>query len=223
MLLCRQLPSRRISLLVAALRMNPRSTNCLNASLATFSEQLQCDGLDAGPAKFFLPGAADQIAVYRQRDRFQVIAEDGIAYLIESFTENRHRVPPCSFRNSENKILRSGSLSVRLSADGICVFRNAACRRTVAAVSAAFLLLRTLYADHTHLLYKNSWAARRTGSYSAALFVTHGVSFRLSGRACCLTAEFWRHSFRQVSALVVGMQLSRYNRGQIEFLIFLTV
>ncbi|CAN4027864.1 hypothetical protein MCGFDL_MCGFDL_02350, partial [Dysosmobacter welbionis] len=45
-------------------------------------------------------------------DRFQVIAEDGIAYLIESFTENRHRVPPCSFRNSENKILRSGSLSV---------------------------------------------------------------------------------------------------------------
>ena len=89
MLLCRQLPSRRISLLVAALRMNPRSTNCLTASLATFSEQLQCDGLDAGPAKFFLPGAADQIAVYRQRDRFQVIAEDGIAYLIESFTENR--------------------------------------------------------------------------------------------------------------------------------------
>ena len=206
MLLCRQLPSRRISLLVAALRMNPRSTNCLTASLATFSEQLQFDGLDAGPA-----------------NRFQVIAEDGIAYLIESFTENRHRVPPCSFRNSENKILRSGSLSVRLSADGICVFRNAACRRTVAAVSAAFLLLRTLYADHTHLLYKNSWAARRTGSYSAALFVTHGVSFRLSGRACCLTAEFWRHSFRQVSALVVGMQLSRYNRGQIEFLIFLTV
>ncbi|CAN4027865.1 hypothetical protein MCGFDL_MCGFDL_02355, partial [Dysosmobacter welbionis] len=32
-------------------------------------------------------------------------------------------------------------------------------------------MLRTLYADHTHLLYKNSWAARRTGSYSAALFV----------------------------------------------------
>ena len=203
--------------------MNPRSTNCLTASLATFSEQLQCDGLNAGPAQIFLPSAADQVAVYRQWDRFQVIAEDGIAYLIESFTENRHRVPPCSFRNSENKILRSGSLSVRLSADGICVFRNAACRRTVAAVSAAFLLLRTLYADHTHLLYKNSWAARRTGSYSAALFVTHGVSFRLSGRACCLTAEFWRHSFRQVSALVVGMQLSRYNRGQIEFLIFLTV
>ena len=139
MLLCRQLPSRRISLLVAALRMNPRSTNCLTASLATFSEQLQCDGLDAGPAKFFLPGAADQIAVYRQRDRFQVIAEDSIAHLIESFTENRHRVPPCSFQNSENKILRSGSLSVRLSADGICVFRNAARRRTVAAVSAAFL------------------------------------------------------------------------------------
>ena len=136
--------------------MNPRSTNCLTASLATFSEQLQCDGLDAGPAKFFLPGAADQIAVYRQRDRFQVIAEDGIAYLIESFTENRHRVPPCSFRNSENKILRSGSLSVRLSADGICVFRNAACRRTVAAVSAAFLLDRgaeiflTLIADEYH-------------------------------------------------------------------------
>ena len=156
MLLCRQLPSRRISLLVAALRMNPRSTNCLTASLATFSEQLQCDGLDAGPAKFFLPGAADQIAVYRQRDRFQVIAEDGIAYLIESFTENRHRVPPCSFRNSENKILRSGSLSVRLSADGICVFRNAACRRTVAAVSAAFLFDRdaeiflTLIADEYH-------------------------------------------------------------------------
>mgnify|MGYP006988458577 CR=1 FL=1 len=139
MLLCRQLPSRRISLLVAALRMNPRSPNCLTASLATFSEQLQCDGLDAGPAKFFLPGAADQIAVYRQRDRFQVIAEDSVAHLIKSFTENRHRVPPCSFRNSENKILRSGSLSVRLSADGICVFRNAACRRTVAAVSAAFL------------------------------------------------------------------------------------
>ena len=223
MLLCRQLPSRRISLLVAALRMNPRSTNCLTASLATFSEQLQCDGLDAGPAQILLTSAADQIVVHSKRDWFQVIAEDGIAYLIESFTENRHRVPPCSFRNSENKILRSGSLSVRLSADGICVFRNAACRRTVAAVSAAFLLLRTLYADHTHLLYKNSWAARRTGSYSAALFVTHGVSFRLSGRACCLTAEFWRHSFRQVSALVVGMQLSRYNRGQIEFLIFLTV
>ena len=223
MLLCRQLPSRRISLLVAALRMNPRSTNCLTASLATFSEQLQCDGLDAGPAQILLPGAADQVTVHCQRDWFQVIAEDGIAHLIESFTENRHRVPPCSFQNSENKILRSGSLSVRLFADGVSVFRNAACRRTVAAVSAAFLLLRTLYADHTHLLYKNSWAARRTGSYSAALFVTHGVSFRLSGRACCLTAEFWRHSFRQVSALVVGMQLSRYNRGQIEFLIFLTV
>ena len=139
MLLCRQLPSRRISLLVAALRMNPRSTNCLTASLATFSEQLQCDGLDAGPAKFFLPSAADQVAVYRQWDRFQVIAEDSVAHLIKSFTENRHRVPPCSFRNSENKILRSGSLSVRLSADGICVFRNAARRRTVAAVSAAFL------------------------------------------------------------------------------------
>ena len=222
MLLCCQLPSRRISLLVAALRTTPRSTNSLTASRAAFSEQLQCDGLDAGPAKFFLPGAADQVVVHSERDRLQVIAEDGIAHLIDSFPQNRHRVPPCSFRNSENKILRSGSLSVRLSADGICVFRNAACRRTVAAVSAAFLLLRTLYADHTHLLYKNSWAARRTGSCSAALFDTHGVSFRLSGRACCLTAEFWRHSFRQVSALVVGMQLSRYNRGQIEFLIFLT-
>ena len=38
--------------------------------------------------------------------------------------------------------LRSGCLSVRLFADRVCVFRNAARRRTVAAVSAAFLLDR---------------------------------------------------------------------------------
>ena len=36
--------------------------------------------------------------------------------------------------NSEKKNLRFGGLSVRLVADGVCVFRSAACRRTVAAV-----------------------------------------------------------------------------------------
>ena len=34
-----------------------------------------------------------------------IITEDGIAHLIELFTENRHRVSPCSFQNSENKNL----------------------------------------------------------------------------------------------------------------------
>ena len=36
--------------------------------------------------------------------------------------------------NSEKKNLRFGGLSVRLFADGVCVFRSAACRQTVAAV-----------------------------------------------------------------------------------------
>ena len=36
--------------------------------------------------------------------------------------------------HSEKKNLRFGGLSVRLVADGVCVFRSAACRRTVAAV-----------------------------------------------------------------------------------------
>ena len=52
--------------------------------------------------------------------------------------------------------LRSESLPVKLFADGVCVFRNAARRRTVAAVSAAFLFDRdaeiflTLIADEYH-------------------------------------------------------------------------
>ena len=38
------------------------------------------------------------------------------------------------FEIQRKKILRFGRLSVRLNTDGICVFRNAACRQTVAAV-----------------------------------------------------------------------------------------
>ena len=38
------------------------------------------------------------------------------------------------FEMQRKKILRFGRLSARLNTDGSCVFRNAACRQTVAAV-----------------------------------------------------------------------------------------
>ena len=37
---------------------------------------------------------ADQVTVHGQRDRLQVIAENSVAHLIESFTENGHAEPP---------------------------------------------------------------------------------------------------------------------------------
>ena len=55
---------------------------------------VESDGLHAGPAHILLPSAADQITVHGQRDRFQVIAENSVAHLIKSFTENRHTEPP---------------------------------------------------------------------------------------------------------------------------------
>ena len=41
-----------------------------------------------------LPSAADQVTVHGQRDRLQVIAENSVAHLIKSLTENRHTEPP---------------------------------------------------------------------------------------------------------------------------------
>ena len=104
---------------------------------------VESDGLHAGPAYVLLPCAADQVTVHGQGDRLQVIAENRVAHLIKSFTENRHTEPP-DFEIQRYFFLRSGCLSVRLFADGVCVFRNAARRRTVAAVSAAFLLDRDI-------------------------------------------------------------------------------
>ncbi len=116
--------------------------------------------------------------------------------------------------------------------------------------------LRTLYADDTHLLYKNSWATHHTCSCPAALFDARGVSFHLGAllrrrklhNTCfrtCPKARLFRCGFpieaadaglqwepcdkilaalfRRVSTLVVGMQLSRYNRGRIKLLTFLII
>ena len=49
---------------------------------------MQSDGLDAGPAQIFLPGAADQAAIHRQRDWFQIIAEEDF-FSISKF-DQRH-------------------------------------------------------------------------------------------------------------------------------------
>ena len=51
-------------------------------------------GLDTGAAQILLPSAADQVTLYGQRDWLQIIAENSVAHLIKSFTENRHTEPP---------------------------------------------------------------------------------------------------------------------------------
>ena len=53
--------------------------------------------------------------------------------------------------------MRSGCLSVRLLADGVCVFRNATRRRTVAAVSAVFLLIGMLIATIVFTTSRNQF------------------------------------------------------------------
>ena len=103
--------------------------------------------------------------------------------------------------------LRSGSLSVKLFADGVCVFRNATRRRTVAAVSAVSFFERnnlmcifssplqmffrpfTIHLptlDHFPTAFSHCWYAR----------TLYGVS--------------WRYFSQWVWTLVTGIQFSRY-------------
>ena len=73
------------------------------------------------------------------------VADDDAALPASVVTPSHHAVTGrSSFCHSEKKNLRFGGLSVRLVADGVCVFRSAACRRTVAAVRRLSFGMRLL-------------------------------------------------------------------------------
>ena len=51
-------------------------------------------GPHTAPSLNLLLSVADKVTVYGQRDRLQAIAENSVAHLIRSLTENRHTEPP---------------------------------------------------------------------------------------------------------------------------------
>ena len=59
---------------------------------------------------------------------FDARYDDGLASSKGSEYGFLHSIPPSSFVCSRKFFLRFGGLSVRLFADGVCVFRNVACR-----------------------------------------------------------------------------------------------